>query len=69
MRNDATNPKLPWWRVGMVWLVLCGPALVVVAGIATTVIAVAGADAALQADQTVAAKAPAVQVRNRGATP
>ena len=28
-----------WWRVGMVWLVLGGPAVVVVAAIGTAVIA------------------------------
>lgn len=34
----------PWWRIGMVWLVLGGPAVVVVAGITTAVIAYHGAD-------------------------
>ena len=67
MKDDTTSHRLPWWRVGMVWLVLAGPALVVVAGIATTVIAVGGADTALQAQRTEAAKAPAVDVRNHGA--
>ena len=30
-QGDAVVP--PWWRVGMVWLVLSGPAVVVVAGV------------------------------------
>ena len=34
--SDAPPP--PWWQVGMVWLVLGGPAAVVVAGIVTAVI-------------------------------
>jgi hypothetical protein len=67
MRDDMTHPKLPWWRVGMVWLVVGGPALVVVAGIATTVIAMGGADEALAVHERVSAQAPAVQVRNQGA--
>lgn len=46
---NPSNPAkpLPWWRVGMVWLVVGGPALVVVAGIATAVIAYRGADVVL----------------------
>ncbi len=38
------NENTPWYRIGMVWLVLGGPALVVVAGITTAVIAYRGAD-------------------------
>ena len=34
----------PWWRFGMVWFVLSGPALVVVAGFATMAIAFIHAD-------------------------
>ena len=34
----------PWWRFGMVWFVLSGPALVVVAGFTTMAIAFIGAD-------------------------
>jgi uncharacterized protein len=75
----ATEPKVddrPWWRYGMVWLVIGGPALVVVAAIGTAVVAVRGADpvvtapAASRAGATVdAAQTPAVQARNRGAGP
>jgi hypothetical protein len=67
MKNsDNTYPRLPWWRVPMVWLVIAGPAVVVLAGIATTVIAVRGADP----DVRVSARAqPAVQARNHAATP
>jgi hypothetical protein len=69
MMNETPKPALPWWRVRMLWLVLGGPALVVLAGIATSVIAAQGADEPLAASQTSAAQAPAVQVRNRGTTP
>ncbi len=64
----------PWWRVGMVWLVLGGPAAVVVAAIATAVIAVRGADPVLEhvpavpkAGQVHSAT-PAAQARNHAAT-
>ncbi len=40
--------KTPWYRVGMVWLVLGGPAAVVVAAIVTAVIAYHGADPVVQ---------------------
>ena len=41
--NPAPEPR-PWWRYGMVWMVIGGPLVVVVAGIATAVIAFRGAD-------------------------
>jgi len=71
--NTATvvlNP--PWWRVGMVWLVVGGPAAVVVAALATAVIAVRGADPVVTAPQPraghVQAQTPAQQGRNHAAT-
>lgn len=48
--NPPTDPRSapePWWRVGPMWLVVGGPLLVVVAAIATAVIAVHGADPVL----------------------
>lgn len=63
-----------WWRVGMVWLVIFGPLAVVVAGIATAVIAVRGADQVLTegASRPVAGQVdgatPAHQARNHAAT-
>jgi hypothetical protein len=42
--SPDAGPHVPWWRIRMVWLVLGGPAAVVVAGIATAWIAIAGAD-------------------------
>ena len=66
-----SQPTLPWWRVGMVWLVLAGPAIVVVAGIVTVVIAIQGADPVLstQGQGTAKATAPAGQARNHVVTP
>lgn len=44
MKSLDIRPVMPWWRIPAVWLVVGGPATVVVAGIATAVIAVRGAD-------------------------
>lgn len=38
-RQNTPEPPLPWWRVKMVWLVLSGPASVVVASLVTAVVA------------------------------
>ena len=54
----------PWWRHGMVWLVIAGPAAVIVAGFATLAIALAYPDPVLPTSAT-----PAVQARNHIATP
>lgn len=60
----------PWWRVGMVWLVLGGPASVVVAGFVTLYIAIGVSDEVLStsAGARQAATAPAMQGRNHAAT-
>ncbi len=63
------GPRLPWWRVGMVWFAFSGPAIVVVAGLVTAVIAVRGADPVLSIDASAAApQTPAIQARNHAAT-
>lgn len=72
----ATTPAVPpWWRVGMVWLVVGGPAVVVVASIVTGVIAYRGADEVLvntpsarHAPVQPTGETPAVQARNHAAT-
>ncbi len=73
--DAATEAAQPWWRYPIVWLVVGGPATVVVAGVVTAVIAVQGADtlvneAALARQATVAptATTPAMQARNHAAT-
>lgn len=73
-KDDAVST--PWWRVGMVWLVLSGPAIVVVAGITTAVIAIRGADPIVTAEEVAQrhqagnpqAYMPAMQARNHSAT-
>ncbi len=63
------GPRLPWWRVGMVWFALAGPAAVVVAGLVTAGIAVHGADPVLRIEpQAAAPQTPAIQARNHAAT-
>ena len=73
----------PWWKFGMVWLVIAGPALVVIAGIATVWIAMRTPDPVVAEDyyrrgveinKTLAAQRakallPALQGRNHAATP
>jgi len=71
MIQDMNRPVLPWWRVPMVWLVIGGPAVVVVAGFVTLFIALRWGDPPLR--QTVAdpaeAMTPATQARNHVVTP
>ncbi len=77
--DDATST--PWWRVGTLWLVLGGPAAVVIAGTLTAVIAWRGSDPVLPHAETAGGaairavpspadpSAPAMQARNHAATP
>ncbi len=75
------SPSPPWWKFGHVWLVIAGPAIVVVASFVTLYIAVTRPDPVVDADyyrkgteinQTLgnskASLAPAVQGRNHAAT-
>ena len=80
--NPGENhaPGTPWWRHGSVWLLLAGPAVVVVASFATLAIAAYGADPIVGTDHvrpdgpapraaTRRADVPALQGRNHAATP
>ena len=67
----------PWWRYPMVWLVIGGPAVVVVAALLTAVIAIRGQDpvltdaekaASLKGAQANDAMTPAVTARNHAST-
>lgn len=66
---------LPWWRLPIVWLVLGGPAVVVVAALTTAVIAYRTADVVLDTAPASAGSAsdgaaePALRARNHAATP
>lgn len=71
-RNDA---GAAWWRVGMVWLVIGGPLVVVVASLVTAVVAYRGADEVIvdtpSARHVVTqptGNTPAMQARNHAAT-
>jgi len=73
-QSDGASPA--WWRVGMVWLVLGGPAVVVVAALGTAVVAYRGADPVLseaptaqQVVRQLGPETPAMQARNHAATP
>lgn len=71
--GGAAEP-VPAWRVGMVWLVVGGPLVVVVAAIVTAVIAVRGADPVIGSGAEpvrggqVQSTTPAAQARNHAAT-
>ena len=67
--SASQQPPVPWWREPMVWLVIGGPLVVVVAGVVTAVIAVRGADPVIKAEPDSRFEAqPAVQGRNHAAT-
>lgn len=74
--QTSTAPE-PWWRVRMVWLVIGGPLVVVIASFVTLGLAIKHPDPVLQstaADETNssapvdAAHTPAMQARNHAAT-
>lgn len=65
---DPRSP--PWWRLPIVWMVIGGPAIVVVASFATLALALRHPDPVIQAPPAAgAAEQPAVQARNHAATP
>ena len=79
--QTPTPESQPWWKYGHVWLVIAGPAVVVVAALVTAWIAITHPDPVLAEDyyqrgveinQTLAknrALVPAQQGRNHAATP
>jgi hypothetical protein len=82
MKNEAMKKSGPWWKYGYVWMILGGPAAVVVAGFATLWIALATPDPVVAPDyyrrgveinKTLRlqdkALLPANQGRNHAATP
>lgn len=75
MNNTNPSTALAWWRYGHVWLVVLGPAVVVLASLVTGALAWRGADVVMdhpsQIRSPVAQRAlvPAHQARNHAATP
>lgn len=82
MKASPTNDErasAPWWKQPICWVVIGGPASVVVASLATAVIAWKHIDPIIQEDKSGASKVvlqgppgssmgPAVQGRNHAAT-
>lgn len=82
LKTPSATPR-PWWRFGHVWLLISGPAVVVVAGFVTLWLAIRMPDPVVADDYykrgieinrslpDVAPKAmlPALQGRNHAATP
>ena len=70
---ERSAPKRPWWSFGHVWLLISGPAIVVVAGFFTYYLAASTPDPVLPTTvqgRTQAgdiSQAPAVQARNHAA--
>jgi len=77
MPSPAVQTPAPWWKFGHVWLIVSGPAIVVLAGLFTFWLAVSRPDPvysdadkakAMQPVEQSPALAPAVQARNHAAT-
>jgi len=83
MQEDTLKSSGPWWKYGHVWMVVGGPAVVVVACFVTMYLAVTRPDPlvtdnyfernaeinhSLDAKATAASLAPAAQARNHAAT-
>lgn len=81
MQASPSESPMPWWRFGYVWLVIAGPAIVVVAAFVTLFLALRYPDPVLSEDSyrkglavnqslanPAASLAPAVQARNHAAT-
>jgi hypothetical protein len=83
MKKDDNVAPQPWWRFGHVWMIIAGPAIVVVAGFVTLYIALHRPDPVisedyyrkgieinktLEAHAATTSLAPALQARNHAAT-
>ena len=70
--SNSFHAPRPWWAFGHVWLLIAGPAIVVVAGFFTYYLAVRSPDPVLptpvQGQGSDIGQAPAVQARNHAAT-
>ena len=80
LTSSGALPAKPWWSFGMVWLIIAGPAIVVVAAFITLYLAITIPDPVLPTEalnprnaienrtKLEEAMAPAVQARNHAAT-
>ncbi len=82
VQSMKTAAGMPWWKYGHVWMVIAGPAVVVVAGFFTLWLAMRQPDPVLAEDyyqrgidinktiqQSDTSMAPALKGRNHAATP
>ncbi len=68
--TPVDNP--PWWKLPIVWLVIGGPATVVVAALFTAGIAIKHVDPVLDTSKghvKSSVEEPAIQARNHAASP
>lgn len=81
MKNNSLESPAPWWKYGHVWLLVSGPAIVVVAGFITLYLAISRPDPLVTKDyyregldinktlkQEAASMAPALHGRNHAQT-
>lgn len=83
MINALENSSGPWWRHGFVWMIIAGPAIVVVAGFITLYLAVSRpneivdettyqqgrqSDMSIEARRKESGQAPAMLGRNHATT-
>ncbi len=69
--TPSGKDTMPWWKYKMVWLVIGGPLVVVVASFVTLALAIRNPDPVLDTaatSRTDAAHLPAMQGRNHAAT-
>ena len=80
-QTQAPDQSQPWWKFGHVWLVIAGPAIVVVAGFITLWLAIRSPDPVVTSEEyrrgmavnkplagDAPSLAPAVQARNHAQT-
>jgi hypothetical protein len=71
--NAPETPSPAWWRLPIVWMVIGGPAAVVVASFVTLALAIRHPDPVLTeaapAPRAQSSQLPAMQARNHAATP
>jgi hypothetical protein len=68
VNTPNSGPVSPWWRYGMVWLVIGGPLSVVLACVVTAVLVVLHPDPVLHV-QAADEQQPAEPARNHLASP
>jgi hypothetical protein len=83
MNKSLENSSVPWWKHGHVWMIIAGPAIVVVASFVTLYLAISRpneivgddsyqpsrqSDLSIEARRKESSQAPAMLGRNHAAT-